>query len=102
MPDLWQDSSAAVKHRMVLPLIGKDLVDEVLDTIGVYVAHCHNTMAQYISMRPTFDILVTEERRRESPALLCWWDQAGIFLEMCYRWSWRRKICIQVSGIDSN
>ena len=48
------------------------LADAGLEMIVIYVTLYQNTVAQYISTRPIFDILMEEERRSGSPELL-WW-----------------------------
>ena len=50
----------------------------VLDDIGVYIARCHNTVAQYIVTRPIMELCMAAERRLGMQLLRIWWYQTTL------------------------
>ena len=44
-----------------------------LEPIGEYISCCHTSVAQYITMRSLFDLVVAEERQPISLATMLWW-----------------------------
>ena len=49
------------------PPIGEALSDTGLDPIGEYISQCNIILEQYISTRPIFDLMVSEESQTRSP-----------------------------------
>ena len=39
------------------------------------------TVAEYVATRPIFDLVMEEERQRETPATIRWWEQPTIDFE---------------------
>ena len=58
----------------VYPPIGVALVMVGLDEIGVYIARCQNTVAQYITTRPIMDFCLVAEQRWVIRLLWRWWE----------------------------
>ena len=56
------------------PLAGA-LRDAGLAPISEYVARRQGTIAQYIALRPIFDVVTREEKQRGTSAPMCWWEQ---------------------------
>ena len=48
----------------VYPPIGEALVVVGLDNIGVYIACCYNTVAQYIDNNPIMDLCLAAEQKQ--------------------------------------
>ena len=49
--------------RWEYPLIIEVLLDAGIYPIGGYISQSHISAAKYITMRPIFDLVVTEERQ---------------------------------------
>ena len=49
-----------------------------LEEIGVYIACCHNTVAQYIVTRPIMDLCLAAERNPGLRLYRRWWYQPAL------------------------
>ena len=61
--DFWL-YALVLKRMLGVPPIGKTLSGAGLDPIRGYISQRHISAAQYIAMRPIFDIVVIETRRK--------------------------------------
>ena len=52
-----------------------------LEGIGKYVTRRHNTVVQYIVMRPIIDLCERSARRLVTWVSWQWWKQDGLYLE---------------------
>ena len=50
--------------------------DAGLFSVQEYVSRRQRTVAEYVATRPTFDLVMEEERQRGTPATRSWWEQA--------------------------
>ena len=50
-----------------------------LEEMETYISRCHNTVVQYIVMRPILDIFLEEERRTGLRVPKRWWEQEGLY-----------------------
>ena len=57
------------------------IVEELLQEVGTYLYHLHNTVAQFIATRPIMDLCLAAERRTGSRVDKQWWEQDGMDLE---------------------
>ena len=54
------------------PPIGEEIAEVGLEPIGEYISHRHTSVAQYITTRSIFDLVVAEERQPIYQATMCW------------------------------
>ena len=55
------------------PPIGEEIVEAGLEPIGEYISRRHTSVAQYITTRSIFELVVAEERQPISLAnMRCW------------------------------
>ena len=49
-----------------------------LEEIGVYIARCQNTIAQYIATRPIMDLCLVAERKTGMRLSRQWWEHPAL------------------------
>ena len=55
--------------------IGEEIAEAGLEPIGEYISHRHTSVAQYITTRSIFDLVVAEESQPISLATMSLWEQ---------------------------
>ena len=57
------------------------MVEAGLEGVGIYITRRHNTVAQYIAMRPIMDFFERSTRRPGARVSQRWREQSGLDLE---------------------
>ena len=68
------------------------MVEAGLQEVDTYVSLCHNTVAQFVATRPTFDLCLASERRPGQRVYMKWWEQGELVVKGVRRRIGRRNV----------